>query len=40
MLRSMWDGTVDGPARTIAGDPARFKLGIPLGKLIVISEQH
>lgn len=32
MLRGMWQ-SADGAAQTIAGQPAQFKLGIPLGKL-------
>jgi 2,3-dihydro-2,3-dihydroxybenzoate dehydrogenase len=32
MLRSLWNGT-DGAAALIAGDPATFKVGIPLGRL-------
>lgn len=33
MLRSMWNGADDGAARTVAGNPGQFRLGIPLGKL-------
>lgn len=32
MLRGMWNDT-DGAAATIAGSPADFRLGIPLGRL-------
>lgn len=32
MLRGMWHDE-DGPRRTVAGDPAEYRLGIPLGKL-------
>ncbi|PWC38160.1 2,3-dihydro-2,3-dihydroxybenzoate dehydrogenase [Azospirillum sp. TSO22-1] len=32
MQRALWDGA-DGAAKTIRGDPERFKLGIPLHKL-------
>lgn len=32
MQRALWDGP-DGAAATVRGDPDRFKLGIPLGKI-------
>ncbi|MET9323151.1 2,3-dihydro-2,3-dihydroxybenzoate dehydrogenase [Streptomyces sp. NPDC003038] len=32
MLASMWEDE-QGPAKTIAGNPASYKVGIPLGKL-------
>ncbi|MGW0366302.1 2,3-dihydro-2,3-dihydroxybenzoate dehydrogenase [Streptomyces sp. NPDC002990] len=32
MLASMWEDE-QGPAKTIAGNPAAYKIGIPLGKL-------
>ncbi|MFT3971405.1 MAG: SDR family oxidoreductase [Micropruina sp.] len=33
MLRDLWTDPDAGPARTIGGDPAAFRLGIPLGRI-------
>nr|ASV47079.1 2,3-dihydro-2,3-dihydroxybenzoate dehydrogenase [uncultured bacterium] len=33
MQRALWPADGSGPAAVIAGDPARFKVGIPLGRI-------
>jgi 2,3-dihydro-2,3-dihydroxybenzoate dehydrogenase len=38
MLRGMWKDAADGAAQTITGDPAQFRLGIPLGKLAQVED--
>jgi 2,3-dihydro-2,3-dihydroxybenzoate dehydrogenase len=38
MLRGMWDGDTNGATNTIAGAPAAFRLGIPLGKLANVDD--
>lgn len=38
MLRGMWHNAEDGAAQTVRGDPAGFKLGIPLGKVALAQD--